>query len=226
MLSLFPNLLDGFLPQLLLGAKLTLLIAGSSLVVGLVLGLAGALGELSHNRVISKCVVSINAVIRGLPELLVLFAIYFGGAVLLTKLLHHYTEVNAMVAGIVALSLIFAAYAAQVLRGAFLVIPHGQSEAAKSLGLSWWQTLFQILLPQVLQHALPGLSNLAITMLKDSSLVALIGVGELMNKTQIAVNSTHKTFTFYMVAALIYLCMTSTVQIGAKYLTRSIELYK
>src|SRR5262245_15263566 len=105
----------------------TVSVALSALAVGLILAFLGALGELSHNRWVSRLTLSGTALIRGVPELLVLFGIYFGGSALLSWLTGHDLQVNAFIAGAVALGLIFAAYGAQTLRGAFLAIPHGNA---------------------------------------------------------------------------------------------------
>lgn len=219
-------MLDGFLPQLLIGCKMTLAISCCVLPVGLALGLVGASLELSHHKILQKITVGITSTIRGLPELLVIFAIYFGGTVMLTKIFNGYTEVNAFTAGVIALGLIFGAYASQIFRGAFLAVPKGQLEAAKALGYTNWQVFSHILLPQAWRHALPGLSNLWLTSLKDSSLIALIGLAELMNKTQIAANTTHKPFVFYATAALIYLVLTTVSQIIMQYFIKRANHYE
>ncbi len=205
--------LDGYLGQLLSGTVLTIEVAVCAILLGSVLGLIGASGELSHSPILRVVSRAITSIIRGLPELLTLFAIYFGGTILLTKLFGKFTEVNAFTSGVVALGLIFGAYASQVFRGAFLIIHKGQKEAAKALGLSSWLTFKKIMLPQAWRHALPGLGNLWLTTLKDSSLVALIGLADLTNKTQLAATQTYKPFTFYMTCALIYLGLTSITQI-------------
>lgn len=208
---------EGFLPQLLSGCKMTLAISCCVLPVGLVLGLTGASLELNHHKILRKIILGTTSTIRGLPELLIIFAIYFGGTVTLSKIFHGYTEVNAFTSGVVSLGLIFGAYASQIFRGAFLTVPKGQLEAAKALGYNNRQVFSHILLPQAWRHALPGLSNLWLTSLKDSSLIALIGLPELMNKTQIAANTTHQPFVFYSAAALIYLVLTTISQIIMQY---------
>lgn len=201
--------LNGFAEQLLIGAKLTICIGISSLILGLILGLIGATASLSKNKLISAIAFSLTSFIRGVPELIVLFAVYFGGTALLTKLFHHYVDINALFAGIIALALIFAAYASETLRGAFLAVPSGQVAAAKVLGLSKNQIFFRILLPQAWRHALPGLSNLWLVLLKDTALVSLIGLADLMNKAQLAASETSKPFTFYFIAGVFYLLITT-----------------
>ena len=147
--------------------------------------------------------------LRGLPEIVVLFFCYFGGTILLTAVWGHYVGVNAFVAGVIGLGLIFAAYAAQVFRGAFYQIPAGQFAAASAIGLSKRQTALKIVLPQVMHHAKPGLSNLWLTLLKDSSLVSLIGLADTMNNVGLAASQTHQPFLFYGLAVVLYLLLTS-----------------
>ena len=219
-------MLAGFGGQLLAGVKITILVSVCAILLGHILGLIGAIGELSHRNWLAHLTRNITAVIRGLPELLTLFAIYFGGAILLSQLFGKYIEINAFISGVIALGLIFGAYATQVFRGAFLMVARGQRESAKALGLSNWQLLYKITFPQAWRHALPGLGNLWLTTLKDSSLVALIGLAELTNKTQIAANETHKPFTFYFACALIYLALTSITQLSLKYCQYRVSYYE
>ena len=218
--------LDGFSNQLLEGAKITVAVSSCAILLGLVLGVIGAAGELSTRKWIRYLTTGITSIIRGLPELLTLFAIYFGGTILLSSLFGSYTEINAFMSGVIALGIIFGAYAAQVFRGAFLMIARGQKEAAIALGFSKWQTFYKILFPQAWRHALPGLGNLWLTTLKDSSLVALIGLAELTNKAQIAASVTHKPFTFYVACALIYLALTSISQLLLNYCHYRVSYYE
>ncbi len=130
-------------------------------------------------------------------------------------------EVNAFIAGVISLGLIFAAYATQTLRGAFLALHKGQKEAAQALGLSSRRTFSHILFPQAWQIALPGLTNLWLVLLKDSALISLLGLSDLMFKAQIASSSTHQPFKFYFTAAIIFLILTSLSQFSFKRLYRS-----
>jgi len=204
---------------------MTLALSCCILPVGLVLGVLGASLELSHWKILRKITLGATIILRGLPELLIIFAIYFGGTLMLSKLFKSYVEIDAFTAGVVALSLIFGAYASQIFRGAFLAIPIGQLEAAKALGYTNIQLFIHILLPQAWRHALPGLSNLWFVSIKDSALVALIGLPELMNKAQIAANTTQQPFTFYIAAAFIYLMLTTVVQIITYYCVKRANHY-
>lgn len=198
---------------------MTIAVAVSALILGLMMALLGALGELSRNPFIRGLTLTCTALIRGVPELLVLFGIYFGGSALLTWATGHDLQVNAFIAGVFALALIFASYGAQTLRGAFLAIPGGQREAAQALSLSSHRTFSHILLPQAWRYALPGLGNLWLVLLKDSALISLLGLSDLMNKAQMAASNTHQPFKFYMTAAVIFLILTTLSQISFKKLT-------
>lgn len=211
---------DGFAIQFLLGARLTLIIAISSLMLGLVLGLVGAAASLSKNKLMRTLAFSLSSMIRGVPELVVLFTIYFGGTALLTKIFKHYVDLNALFAGVFALALIFGAYATETLRGAFLALPKGQLAAAQVLGLSKQRAFLHVLLPQIWRHALPGLSNLWLVLLKDTALVSLVGLGDLMNKAQLAASETSKPFMFYGAAGLLYLLITTFSYLLTGFATR------
>jgi His/Glu/Gln/Arg/opine family amino acid ABC transporter permease subunit len=218
--------LNGFTIQLLLGAKLTLLVAVGALILGLIFGLTGAVATLCKNKFINLAAFSVTSVVRGFPELIVLFTVYFGGTALLTMLFQHYVDINALIAGIFALALIFGSYATETLRGAFLAVSKGQASAAQVLGLSKKQTFFHILLPQVWRHALPGLSNLWLVLLKDTALVSLIGLADLMNKAQLAASETSEPFTFYCTAGLFYLIMTTVSYVAIKFFSKKANKYE
>ncbi len=208
------NWFEGYGYQLAIGAFTTVAVAISALVLGLTMALLGALGELSHSRFIRNFSLTCTALIRGVPELLVLFGIYFGGAAFLRWVTGHDLQINAFFAGVFALALIFAAYGAQTLRGAFLAIPSGQREAALALSLSPQRIFCHILLPQAWRYALPGLGNLWLVLLKDSALISLLGLSDLMNKAQMAASNTHQPFKFYMIAAIIFLILTTLSQVS------------
>lgn len=203
------KMFSGFLPLILIGLLWTIAIALMALVFGLLLGIVFTVGERSERKIIALSVIGLTSVLRGLPEIVVLFFCYFGGTILLTQLFGHFVGVNTFIAGVFSLGLIFAAYAAQVLGGALRQIAAGQFAAAAALGLSKRQTFLKVILPQLVHHASPGLSNLWLSLLKDTSLVSLIGLGEMMTNIGLAASQTHQPFLFYALAALIYLVLTS-----------------
>lgn len=211
--------LQGFADNLLYGAGTTVLLALASCGVGLVLGLLGATAKLSPFWLARGIAETYTTVIRGLPELLVVLIIYFGSSGLLTTVagwLGHdgFVELGPFAAGTIALGLTFGAYATEVFRGAILAIPRGQIEAATALGMPGWLAFRRIILPQVWRVALPGLGNLFLVLLKDTSLVSVIGLQELMRESQIAVGFTREPFTFYLAAAVLYLAMTAISMAG------------
>jgi polar amino acid transport system permease protein len=204
----------GFAGQLLLGAGVTIALALSALAFGLILGLAGAAAKLTARRLLRALAETYTTVVRGLPELLVVLIIYFGSSGLLTAAAgwfghDGFVEIGPFAAGVVALGLTFGAYATEVFRGAILAVPRGQVEAARAFGMDRVLTFRRIVLPQVWRIALPGLGNLFLVLLKDTSLVSVVGLEELMRKASIAVGFTRQPFTFYLAAAFLYLAMTA-----------------
>ncbi|MGL6411315.1 arginine ABC transporter permease ArtQ [Aeromonas veronii] len=196
------------LSLLLDAAWMTLGLALASLVGGMVLALAFSAAELSKQRALVWPVATLTTLIRGLPELLVVLFIYFGSTQVLFLISGEYVEFSPFACGVLALSLLFASYATQTLRAALNAVPAGQRLAALALGLSKSHIFFRIVLPQTWRHALPGLGNQWLVLLKDTALVSLIGVNEMMRQAQMASASTYEPFTWYAAAALIYLAIS------------------
>ncbi|WP_109127574.1 arginine ABC transporter permease ArtQ [Aggregatibacter segnis] len=201
---------------MLTAALMTLGLAVCSLVLGLFLGMLFAV--LEANRFVGKPTAMLVALLRGLPEILVVLLVYFGSSELVELLTGEYVEFGAFGCGVFALSLIFAAYASQTLRGAIQAIAKGQWESGTALGLSKGYTFLRIIMPQVWRHALPGLSNQWLVLLKDTALISLIGVDDLMRQAQLINTNTHQPFTWYGIAALIYLLVTLVSQVGIRKL--------
>ena len=134
---------------------------------------------------------------------------------------------NAFAAGVIALGFSFGAYATEVFRGAILAISKGQIEAARSFGMSRTLVFRRIMLPHVWRFALPALGNLFLILQKNSALVSVIGLNEIMRSANIAVGYTKKPFTFYLTAAVIYLCLTivtaSGIQVMEKRFSRGVR---
>ncbi|MFC0821041.1 ABC transporter permease [Moraxella marmotae] len=208
--------LQGYGPLLIQGTILTIKLGLASLVLGLVFGLLGALAKLSGIWILEKIANVYTTVVRGIPELLMVFFIFYGGSVIFAAIAkqmgyHERLDISQFWAGVTALSIMFGAYATEVFRMAIQDIPKGQWESAQSIGMTPFQTLRRIILPQMWMVALPGLGNLALVLLKDTALVSLIGLQDLMYYSQRAAQSTQKAFTFYLAAAFIYLALTSVV---------------
>lgn len=218
-------MLEDFAIQFLHGTWLTLQLALCALALGLLLGALGALAKLSEIQSLRWLATTLTTLIRGIPELLVLFFIYFGGTLLLTKIMGAYVEIHGFVAGTLALALLFGAYATEVLRAAYQAIPVGQRDAALAFGFRPYQILWYIMLPQVWRHALPGLGNLWLVLLKDTALVSLIGQTDLMRVAQNVTAFTRQPFTCYLAAAGIYLALTTLSSIGQHHLEKHHRRY-
>ena len=213
------------LSLLLDAAWMTLGLALASLVGGMVLALAFSAAELSKQRALVWPVATLTTLIRGLPELLVVLFIYFGSTQVLFLITGEYVEFSPFACGVLALSLLFASYATQTLRAALNAVPSGQRLAALALGLSKSHIFFRIVLPQAWRHALPGLGNQWLVLLKDTALVSLIGVNEMMRQAQIASASTYEPFTWYAAAALIYLAISLVSEFGLGLAARYTRRY-
>ncbi|MSO70346.1 MAG: ABC transporter permease [Alphaproteobacteria bacterium] len=214
--------LQGFGTQLLLGAALTLELAFASTALGTLIGLGLASLKLSRSRLGRGLADSYTTIFRGVPELIIVLLVYFGATIVLTNVARLFgsaepVELHPFIAGMLALGFAFGAYAAEVFRGALQALPRGQIEAARAFGMSRSLAFRRVALPQVWRFALPGLGNIFLVLLKDTSLVSVIGLEEIMRKTSIAVSYTKEPFTFYLAAAVIYLVMTivSTIGLGA-----------
>lgn len=208
--------LQGYGALLWQGTQITVQLGLVSLCFGLVFGLIGAACKTSRFWFLQAPASLYTTVVRGIPELLFVFFIYFVGdmafkAIVKSLGYQQYVEISAFWAGVMALSIMFGAYATEVFRMALQAIPKGQWEAAQSIGMRPVQTFFRIILPQVWMVALPGLSNLTLVLLKDTALVSLIGMKDLMFFSSRAAQSTQEPFTFYMAAALIYLALTVVI---------------
>lgn len=197
-----------YLPQLLQGLAVTLIVALGSFICGFVVALILAPLAIYAPAPVRKIISLYVGLIRGLPELLVIFLIFYGGTVLLTKIAGRYIEVNAITAGIAALSVVSAAYLTEILRGALLSVSSGQWEAALALGLRRGRAFRLVALPQMMARALPGLGNQWLVILKESALVSIIGLEELMRKSVVAAGATREPLAFYLSAAALYIAVT------------------
>jgi len=217
--------LQGFGHLLVSGTWVTVQLALASLVFGLMFGLMGAAAKLSPFRVLRFMATLYTTLVRGIPELLLVLTLYFGGSQLLMWFMgffgyDEYIEISPFIAGVGALSIAFGAYATEVFRMAMLAIPKGQWESAYAFGMSPVQTFFRIILPQLWRLAIPGLGNLFQVLLKDTALVSVVGLNDLMRQAYVASGSTKEPFTFYMAAALIYLGLTVLATLTTQFFER------
>ncbi|ANQ53492.1 glutamine ABC transporter permease [Thermosipho sp. 1070] len=205
------------LPFLLLGAWDTLKLTFFSVLIGLILGTFIGMGRLSKLKVINIPSTVYVEFLRGTPLLVQISIVYFGLPQLGIQL-------EAYPAAIVALGLNSGAYIAEIVRAGIQSIPKGQYEAARSLGMSHFQTMRYIILPQAFKNILPALGNEFITLTKDSSLASIIGVTELMRRGQFVITRTFQTFSIYFGIAIIYFVMTFTISRIVRVIEKRMEI--
>lgn len=217
MMELFSYGPLGWGDEILAGLWVTMRLALVTLPVGLLLGFAVAALSLSRIPLFRVMGAGYTTLMRGLPEILTLFIVYNGlGLVLKQAMAWLAPEAGPVdfppfAAGVIALALVFAAFAAEVLRGEFQAVPEGQVLAGRAIGMSARKIFWRIKLPLLWRYALPGLGNLWLNLLKDTALVSVIALDDLMRATKVAVGVTKQPFTFYLVACLIYwlMCVVS-----------------
>lgn len=223
MLQLLSPYPPGWGGTLLTGAAATLAISAGAYLIGIVIGMSGALGKLSGNRVLETVLNLYTTLIRSVPELILIVGLYYAGTDGLNRLLQlaglPVLEVNGFIAAVAVLGFVQGAYMTEVLRGAIMAIPSGQIEAARAFGMSPLLRFRRVVLPALLPNALPGLSNLWLAVTKDSALVAVVGYQELALATRLAGASTKQYFLFFMAAALMYLAIT----LVSNFIFRQIE---
>ena len=190
---------------LLVGALVTLKITLLSVFCGVVICLFVGIAEMSKKRIIRYPAKIYVDLIRGTPLLVQIFIIYFAVPALLS------TRIDPYYAAVIACSINSGAYVAEIFRAGIQSIDKGQFEAGRSLGLNWVQTMSKIIVPQAFRRTIPQLGNEFIAMLKDSSLVSVIGFEELTRKGQLIIASTYKSFEIWSAVALIYLVMTLSI---------------
>jgi arginine/ornithine transport system permease protein len=218
-------MLHGYLPSLLDGARLSLAVALLSLAIAVVLGLATATARLSANAWLSRLAGLYTTLIRGVPDLVLMLLIFFGGQFAVNALapllgIDAFIDIDPFVAGVATLGFIFGAYLGETFRGALLAIPPGQAEAGKAYGLTRSQVLRRILLPQMVRLAIPGFTNNWLVLVKSTALVSVIGLNDMMHKASQAAGATREPFTFYLAVGAMYLLITSVSLLGLGALER------
>ena len=203
----------GWGDELFIATLMTIVVSLTAMIIGFLFALVFTPLKLSNNRLFNFIGNSYTTVIRGVPELLVIYLFFFGGsgAIMYVASIfgyNEYIEINAFITGSVAIGIISGAYSTEVFRGAVQSIEKGQFEAAKVLGLSKSIQFYKIILPQVLRLAIPNLSNVWQITLKDTSLISVTGLVEIMRQSYIAAGSTRDPLFFYSFAAVLYLLIT------------------
>jgi len=216
--------LKGFGPILLEGTWMTIQLSILSLLVSVLLGLLGASAKLSSLRLLRLPAQIYTTLIRGVPDLVLMLLIFYSLQTWLSSLTDamdwDYIEIDPFAAGVITLGFIYGAYFTETFRGAILAVPRGQLEAATAYGLTRAQRFRFVIFPQMMRFALPGIGNNWMVILKATALVSIIGLADLVKAAQDAGKSTYQLFYFLVLAALIYLLITSASNAVLRWLER------
>ena len=203
----------GWGDELLIATLMTLAVSVTAMLIGFVFALIFTPLKLSKNKLLNLIANFYTTVIRGVPELLVIYLFFFGGssAIMFVASIfgyNDYIEINAFLTGAFSIGIISGAYSTEVFRGAIQSIDKGQFEASNVLGFNKVTRFFKVILPQMLRLSIPNLSNVWQITLKDTSLISVTGLVEIMRQSYIAAGSTRDPLLFYTVAAVLYLMLT------------------
>jgi polar amino acid transport system permease protein len=212
-LALLSAYSGGFVETTLLVVALSI----ASILVSWIFGLGAALAQESRWRALVAVARFYVWFVRGTPTLIQIFLVYFG-------LPQFGIRMSPYVAGVLALGVNSGAFVAEIIRSGLVAIPKGQRECAKALGMGWWLSMRLVILPQVLRIVVPPVTNEAITLVKNTSLLSTITVLELTLFSQMAIARTFRPFEFYIAAALIYLALTSLLSNASARLERRFAL--
>lgn len=205
--------MSGYYGSILNGALLTVGVSLAALVVAVVLGLLGAAAKLSGRRALVAAATLYTTVIRGIPELVLMLLVFYGGSIGINKLLElsgtgATLDINPFGAGVMTLGFIYGAYMTETFRGAILAIPRGQFEAATAFGMSPLQVFLRVAAPQMVRYALPGFTNNWLVLIKATALVSLIGLHEMTYLAKQASAATRSPFAFFLFTAALFLLYT------------------
>ncbi|WP_119685369.1 ABC transporter permease [Acinetobacter pittii] len=215
---------SGFGPLLLSGTWMTIQLALLSLLLSVIIGLIGASSKLSSIKILRYITTAYTTLIRSVPDLVIMLLLFYSlqlGLNQITEALQmDQIDINPFVAGVITLAFIYGAYFTETFRGAFQSVPKGQIEAAMAYGMSPWQVFHRVLFPQMMRFALPGIGNNWQVLIKATALVSIIGLTDIVKITQDAGRSTMQLFFFSIVAAAIYLAITTVSNLILMWLER------
>ncbi|MFT5727755.1 MAG: arginine/ornithine transport system permease protein [Desulforhopalus sp.] len=221
--------LHGYGPSIFEGTILTLEVSLASLFIAMILGMGGALAKLSSSIVLRGLATLYTTVIRGIPDLVLMLLVFFGGQILVNQVApvlgyDEYIDINPFIAGVLTIGFIFGAYMTETFRGAIIAVNKGQLEAGYAYGMSSFKVFRRILFPQMVRHALPGFGNNWLVLVKTTALVSIIGLDDMVRKASMAAGATRMPFTFYVVVAINFLLITTVSIYLLKYLEERYSL--
>ena len=210
--------LIAYSPSLAQGTLVTISVGLASLALSVGLGLLGAWGKLCRNRLANWTAAVYTTAIRGVPELVLMLLLFFGGQILINDLADSlgwdYIDIDPYTAGTLTIGFIYGAYMTETFRGAYLAIPQGEIEAGAAFGMSRGVLFLRILAPQLIRYAIPGFGNNWLVLVKATALCSVIGLDDLVRKADIAAKSVREPFTFFLGVMIVFLAIT-TVSIWA-----------
>ena len=205
---------QGWGNQLLQATLMTLAVSAAAFATGICFGTLGAWAKSSHAALPRRLADGYTTILRGVPDLLVIYLFYFGGSGALSLIAHTlgaqgFYGLNGFMVGMLAVGLVSGAYQTEVLRGAYNAIPHGEIDAARAVGMGGLLMLRRVIAPRLLHYALPGMGNVWQQVLKESALISVTGLVELMRQVHIGAGSTRQPFEFYITGFTLYLILTT-----------------
>lgn len=226
--------MEEYVLNILKGSVLTLEVALGSLLVAVVLGLLGATAKLSQNKVLNWLAGIYSTVIRGIPDLVLMLLIFYGGQILLNLLLEsvgytEYVEINPFVAGVLTIGFIYGAYMTETFRGAIMAIPKGQMEAGLAFGMSNTRVFFRITVPQMIRLALPSFTNNWLVLIKATALVSILGLPDMTMLAKQAASAARgitpmAPMLFFLFTGAIYLAFTTISLVVLKQLDKKYSM--
>jgi arginine/ornithine transport system permease protein len=229
--------LHGYFPFILKGMVLTVEVALLSLCISIMFGVVGAVAKMSRSRAARFVAGVYTTLIRGVPDLVLMMIIFFGGQILVNEIGYRlsefsearglpfnigwdYIDISPFIAGVATIGFIFGAYMTETFRGAILSVPRGEIEAGEAFGMTPVQVFFRITLPASVRHALPGFGNNWLVLAKTTALVSVIGLQDMVFNASQAGGATRQPFTFFLVVAFLFLFITGVSDIGMRWLNQ------
>ncbi|WP_296106648.1 ABC transporter permease subunit [uncultured Agrobacterium sp.] len=220
----------GWIGAILRGTAITIAVGLASIILGALIGTLLGLIKWAKIFPLTVIVTAYTSLIRGVPELLIIYLLFFSSVEFVTSVATAFGYAAladsgyAFIIAVVAVSAISGAYSTEVIRGALASIPTGHIEAAKALGISRYRIFQRIILPQMLRIALPGMNNVWQATIKDTALVSVVGLQELMRTASVGAGSTRNPLIFFLIAAVVYFVITIISQAGFDRVERTVRL--
>lgn len=213
----------GYGDELLIGASVTVKLAVYSFIIAFFLGLVLSSMALSRNVVSRWLWKALASVMMGVPSILVVFFIYYNSSLILEQIFGTSPEITPFIAGVTGLAIVYSVYVGEAMRGAVINTDPGQFDAARALGLRRWMMWFYVILPQVFRLALPGLTNIWMVVLKDTALISMVGLSDLVRVADVAAAVTKQPFIFYLFVGFAYIIFSSATMLIARQIEKRVN---